>query len=87
MFPQPQAESHSKMSCLAGYSFRCLMVRDSLSRAQVIVTRRVFGEFVVNESVSIFFMELVGFIHSVPVGMLESFPVFGFDAFAQRMEM
>jgi len=42
--------------------------------------RRVLRGFVVDESVSIFFMELIGFIHRVLVAMFECLPVFGLDA-------
>jgi hypothetical protein len=63
-----------------------LIPRSSVPRAQVVVTRRIFGERVVDESVSIFFMKLVSLIDGVPVRTLEFFPVFRFDAFTQRIE-
>ncbi len=40
-----------------------------------------------DESVSIFFVKLVSFIHRILVAMLESFPVFGFDAFTYWVEI
>jgi hypothetical protein len=35
----------------------------------------------------VFFMKLVGLIHTVRIIMLEFFPILGFDALAQRVEM
>ena len=53
---------------------------DSISRAEVVVIRLVLGEFVVDESIPIFFMQLVGFLYRVLVAMFECLPVFGLDA-------
>jgi hypothetical protein len=57
-------------------------VRVSVARAQVVVTRRIFGEFVMNEPVSIFLMKFVGLIYCVFVGTLKLFPVLRLDALA-----
>jgi hypothetical protein len=84
MFQPPQAENRAKkdsdlLSLLATVAVRT--VRTSISRAQVVVIRRVFGEFVVDESISIFLVKLVGLVYSVLVGMFELFPILSLDAF------